>query len=328
MKKFIFLGYLILSVQVAQGQAQKLEIQLEEIGKNEGLFYEYFQGKTSFSINASPKKPFRIQSGAGKVKIIPGKSNRIEVDAEILILASNYKKAIKYLERDLRLSLKDRGEYFELLSNFNYQKETRRGESFNPFDFIKTPDRKVNLVISVPKKMKLKIVDNSGDLVLSYLHNDIDIDDGSGFIKIKHTTGNITINDRSGNIYLADINVKKGNHYVTINDASGNIEINDLKAELKIDDDSGDIYIQNVVGDVEVDDYSGALKMRDIDGNIQIKDTSGDISTKRVTGTATYTDGAGDIFISDMRSDVFVKHAGAGDVYLQNVEGNIRGDIE
>lgn len=327
MKRLILSCYLVLSIEVAYAQ-QSLQtpvIKLEEVGKSEGLFYEYFQGNAKLEMKVNKAKRFKMLTGAGKVVVKEGKGSKIYVDAEVLILASNYKKALKYLDRDLKLSLQDHGSYIELLSSFDYGQESRRGDRLNPLDFIKTPDRKVNLTVYVPRNLDLEVYDNSGDLEFSGLTNNLHIDDGSGYIKVRNVNGNLSIDDRSGNIYIGGLNKPGTSHKTVIDDASGSIELNNIYGNLTIQDDSGDIYAEQIVGNINIDDYSGELKIRDIKGDINIDDTSGDITTKGISGNATYSDGAGDIFISEVSQSVNILESGAGDVYIKNVKGTVKG---
>ena len=121
-------------------------------------------------------------------------------------------------------------------------------------------EAKIDLTVTVPKTLKVKINDGSGPIFVTDLSTSLEIEDDSGSIEIRKVTGNLSVLDGSGEIEIRDI--------------IGNIEIKD---------GSGPIRIERVRGNVRVTDASGSMTIRDIDGNLTIMDDSGAIEVNDVT---------------------------------------------
>jgi hypothetical protein len=126
---------------------------------------------------------------------------------------------------------------------------------------IKKIEARINISITVPSKLDVKITDGSGPIRVKDLEGNLEIDDDSGKIEIETIIGTVKINDGSGSIVIEDI-----------------------KGRVAVKDGSGFIEIYHVEGDVTVTDGSGYIKIRNIDGNITMTDDSGDIDIKKVFG--------------------------------------------
>jgi len=126
---------------------------------------------------------------------------------------------------------------------------------------MSSPNISIDLEIIVPQQMN------------------VEVDDGSGYLKVTDIAGSLQIDDGSGSIYISNI----GND-IQIDDGSGNIEISDAKGDVHIDDGSGLINIDRVTGDVSIDDGSGSIKINELAGRFKLLD-----------------DGSGSIFVNGKR---------------------------
>lgn len=327
MKKITLLAYLVLSVQIANGQlaTSQPDIDLQITDHYKGLFYDFYEGSITLESDINDANQFVLNTGVGDLIIKGAKGNKIMVKASIGILATNQKKAQKYVYEDMELSLENRGHYIELNSSFDYNSGQHR-DKINPISFIKSPARKIDLVVWVPKGVDVVVVDSSGDIIVNRLNNNMTIEDGTGDLKIQNSNGNIFIKDGPGDIILSELNTSRKNSTIKIEDSSGDIRIEDVKSFISVDDDAGDILLDGIVGNISVDDFSGDVRVRNVRGNLNIEDASGDINTKRITGNAVYNDAAGDITIADIGQDVTIVDSGTGDVYIRNVAGKVNRD--
>jgi hypothetical protein len=108
----------------------------------------------------------------------------------------------------------------------------------------------------------------------------IDIDDGSGELRMKNTVGKARIDDGSGAI---EIQNHRGD--LDIEDGSGSIDISGVVGDVYVDDGSGRTSITNVDGKVTVDDGSGSLRIENVTKGLVILDAgSGDLSTNKIAG--------------------------------------------
>ena len=160
----------------------------------------------------------------------------------------------------------------------------------------------LDLTLRVPDSLALFIDDGSGDVELETV-GAVDLDDGSGEIRIVGARGEIRIDDGSG-----DLRVENCQGDLRLDDGSGNIELRDIDGSVRIRDGSGEIEVLRVSRDVEVDDDgSGEIFVRTVDGSVTVD-----------------TDGSGGIEVEDVGGDFTVYHDGSGGIRYREVAGRVR----
>jgi hypothetical protein len=148
---------------------------------------------------------------------------------------------------------------------------------------MKKKEARINLSITVPGNMDVKITDASGPIRVKDFGGNLEIDDDSGKIEIETITGNVVVNDGSGGIVIEDI---KGR--VTVKDGSGFIEIYYVEGDVAVTDGSGDIKIRNVRGNITMVDASGDIDIKEVSGNVLINQAgSGELDIGLVGGKVT-----------------------------------------
>lgn len=193
-----------------------------------------------------------IDAGAGAL-VVTGASdtNRIVVTATINVPDQDEEDALKIIEKRLRLSLNESDGGARLEAFFE-----NSGWSWGD-----SPS--VDLDVRVPHGLELFVDDSSGSLEITDTQSKVEIDDGSGSIKVVGVTslviddgsGSIKVTDVAGDVEIEDgsgsITVEKIGGGVTIDDGSGGIDVNDVELDLVIvDDGSGSLNATNVRGDV------------------------------------------------------------------------------
>ena len=209
-----------------------------------------------------------IDAGAGDMVVsgVEG-SNEIVVVATIIVDTGDAEEAVTFIEERLRLDLVRDGDRAELKAGF--KPAWGWGE-----------DAAVDLDVRMPAQLALEI------------------DDGSGRVKVHGVSGAVRIDDGSGAIEVA---------------ASGDVDI---------DDGSGAISLENT-GSVKIDDGSGSITIVAAAGDVYVEDGSGTIDIRRVSGSVTVDDGSGDIEIDDVEQDVFIEEEGSGSLRYTNVRGTV-----
>ncbi|MEM8817539.1 MAG: DUF4097 family beta strand repeat-containing protein [Pseudomonadota bacterium] len=206
--------------------------------------------KRELSIETQGLDRLMIDAGAGRLEVrgVNG-SDRIVVDATILVFGADGDRALRYIEEEMRLTLEKNNGRAVLMAGFD------SGMGFN------NRSGAIQLEISVPKGLEL------------------DIDKGSGETVIEGTAANIRIDDGSGSLQIRDV----GN--LVVDDGSGSLRISDVSGDVEIDDGSGSIKVDRVTGSVTVDDGSGSVRVRDVGGDfIVIDDGSGSVNYSNVAG--------------------------------------------
>ncbi|MBW8185082.1 DUF4097 domain-containing protein [Shewanella nanhaiensis] len=163
------------------------------------------------------------------------------------------------------LTLEKRGDTARLVADFDSYKVS--GNS--PY---------IDLVVKVPAEMKMDIDDGSGSIKIQGSSADIDVKDGSGSMEIEGGK-NLNIEDGSGSITLSDVN---GN--ITLDDGSGSIEIMQVNGDVSVNDGSGSLSIEKVQGFVTIDDGSGSINVMDTKGLKIIEAGSGSLSFDNIDG--------------------------------------------
>jgi len=241
------------------------------------IFAEEYVEKKTLSLSSEGIEILNIDCGAGflKVKGIDGLKN-IEAQAEIIIKRVDKDEAEEIIEKYIKLSLEKKREKAFLEAEIDYS-----GSFFDRL-FGENPQVLINLTVNIPKGMSLNV------------------DDGSGFVDIRHVEGKVDLDDGSGEIYMEYI---KGD--VHVDDGSGELELVEIEGSVEIDDGSGELVLKNITGDVNIDDGSGELIAENINGNIRVEDGSGSIRIDGVDG------------------DVIILDNGSGSVSINNVSGKV-----
>jgi len=193
-----------------------------------------------------------IDAGAGSMDIkgIAGAS-AISVKAVIEISDTNVDEAMKIIERNMTLSLEQKGTVAHLKAWFEH--------GFLNFG---SDDGRIDIEVKVPQGIAVIIDDGSGSIDVVDLMADISIDDGSGSIDVSNVA------------------------HVKIDDGSGSIDVSHVSGDVSIIDGSGSINVRGVQGSVTIDDGSGSIKISDVEEDLIITgDGSGGLTYSDIRGT-------------------------------------------
>jgi DUF4097 and DUF4098 domain-containing protein YvlB len=213
-----------------------------------------FEKKERLSLSADGIDKLVIDCGSGYLDVTGDESLKsIEVEAEIIVKGKREKDIEDYVKDYVKLELKKQGSKAVLTSMFK-----------NQFPRINFRTRVINLTVRVPNNMGLEVDDGSGEVKIANIDGNVQIDDGSGEVLVRDIRGDVDIDDGSGTIDIKDVTGS-----VTVDDGSGTIRINDIRQNVKVSDGSGSIYIDNVIGDVIIkDDGSGGVNIQNVKGKI------------------------------------------------------------
>jgi hypothetical protein len=229
MRGFIVLAMFVVGFAQADGNGfpETRELSLEAVGLSELV----------------------IDAGAGSLTVTGvDEATAVTVVAIISVDTRDEAEARESIDRYLELTLERRGDEAILVSDFAWG----------------APAATVDLDVSVPVGMALKIDDGSGSTKVSNVRSDVRVEDGSGSISIINAAS-VNVDDGSGSILIEGAT---GDVYV--NDGSGSIEIRGVGGSVRIDDGSGSIDIHDVERDLIIENEgSGSLTYKDIRGNVE-----------------------------------------------------------
>jgi DUF4097 and DUF4098 domain-containing protein YvlB len=213
-----------------------------------------FEKTERLSLSADGIDKLVIDCGSGFLYVAGDESlSRIEVEAEIIVKGKSEKDIEEYVKDNVKLELKKQGTEAVLTSMFK-----------QPFPRINFQTRVINLTVRLPKNMGLEVDDGSGEMKIEHIDGNLQVDDGSGEIVVSDIRGNVDVDDGSGTLEIRDVTGS-----VTVDDGSGTIKINNIRENVKVSDGSGSIYIDGVVGDVVIkDDGSGSVSIKNVNGKV------------------------------------------------------------
>ncbi len=205
------------------------------------------------SLDADGIGELDIRAGAGSLDVtgVAGQHN-ILVKATIVVADADEDDAARIIAERMELSLEERDGKAVLTSDFDS-------------GFMGAgPNARIDLEVTVPASLPLKIDDGSGSIDVRDVLADVRIDDGSGSIDVENVA-NLRIDDGSGSI---DVERVAGD--VNVEDGSGSISVRGVSGSVTIDDGSGSIRVNDVEEDlIIVDDGSGGLKFSNVRGTVK-----------------------------------------------------------
>lgn len=211
-----------------------------------------YQEMKNLSLSAEGIEQLEIDCGAGFLKVQGIEDlKQIEVSAEIIVKGLSERREQKFIQKNITLTLKKRGGRAVLVSKIK-----------SSTSFFSLREKIINLTVNLPKNI------------------DLNVDDGSGWMRIENITGRLHIDDGSGEMHIEKI---EGN--VEIDDGSGDIDVRDISGDISIDDGSGAIYVKSIGGNVTLSDSSGSINVDGVDKDVEIRDDgSGSVRIKNVKG--------------------------------------------
>jgi hypothetical protein len=192
----------------------------------------------------------RADTGAGTLTII-GEQGRdiISVEADIYTIEKD----------EYTLTLERSGDKAKLVADVS-------NWSGNSWNIGGNNRQRIDLIVKMPARLALELDDGSGSVKITGLSNNIEVEDGSGSleidggnnINIDDGSGSLVVKNATGNVFIEDgsgsVTVKNTGGKVTIDDNSGGINIEGAGSLEIIDSGSGGVNIEGVLGSVEVDD--------------------------------------------------------------------------
>lgn len=129
----------------------------------------------------------------------------------------------------------------------------------------------------------------------------VDVDDSSGDVSLRGVTLG-RVDDGSGDLYARDTSGT-----VDLDDGSGDVRFQGHRGDVTVEDGSGDVRLTEIEGSIRVrSDGSGDLEMETVSGSVEVE-----------------SDGSGDIFAAQVAGDFRVRSAGSGEVRHRDVAGRV-----
>jgi len=119
----------------------------------------------------------------------------------------------------------------------------------------------IRIDIIIPKEQSVIIENKYGDVTLSDISGEISVDNTSGIIELKRSTGNAIINNRYAETFVRDFDGD-----LEIKSTSSAIELFDVNGNVKIEGSYKPINFKNIGGSLEIRTTSGDIFGQNVDG--------------------------------------------------------------
>jgi DUF4097 and DUF4098 domain-containing protein YvlB len=229
----------------------------------------------------------------GSVTVTPADTDRILVDVAKSITAADQASADE-LAKTFNYSIVEEAGRFRVISNYNRDENRRQGRRF-----------KTSLTIKVPKRSVLTVNNRYGEVEVSDIAGDQQIENGFGATLLSRING--------------AVDVKSRNDRVAVEDITG---------ATKISNQFGGVEARRISGNLEVEHRNGEVNVEEIKGNAQISNQFGSIEVTRVDGNATIENRFHYVKLEDVKGVIWVENRN-GNVevrFVQPPRNNIRVD--
>lgn len=203
----------------------------------------------------------RVEAGAGTLRV-EGRDGLAEVRARGIARATS-----RRLLEQIRLTVTRSGD--DVLVRAEMPEDLDEGQYAG-----------LDLVVELPKTIAVRISDGSGDAEIRSVKS-LDIQDGSGGLRVNDIGGPLMVEDGSGELRIVDV---RGD--VELEDGSGSIELHQVRGSVVVDDGSGSLDVSDVTGTVRVRSKgSGSVEAVRVGGDFVVeRRTSGSVDYREVKG--------------------------------------------
>lgn len=165
----------------------------------------------------------------------------------------------------------------------------------------------------------VRAIASSGDVHLSDIKGNVDVNSSFGDLNISHVTGDVIAVASSGNFFGTDFGGK-----TDIHSDFGDILLNDIGGSLKADANSGNIVIDSAnVSSCVITSNFGDVTLSEIHAPSMILSVnSGNLMAKTIVAPMVVDSNFGNAEVSDMTGDLVLR-GNSGDITINKISGNI-----
>jgi len=291
----VFLVFLIMFGMAATGASRVnwgfIDIDPgDDWGDGLGIFGNRYDFTESFATPMPTGKQVRVLSSRGDITITPSPDDQAHVLVHKYIRGHSQEEANQF-NNATHAKFDQQGSVWLL---------DLTGGSFSQGRF--------NLEVQVPPKYTVSLTNRRGDIHVSQIQADVDVETSHGDVDVEQIKGNAQLRAHRG-----DVKAKSVTGNVTVDGDVGDSTISDVGGTLT--------FTGSYTGDIQLSHVSSQIKFNSIRTDLQLAKLDGDLSMDR----------------SDLKADSvagpFVLRTDAKDVHIEKVTGDVRidnrrGDIE
>lgn len=253
------------------------------------------------SYTVSQGQELLIDVSAADIQVEPGTSDEVSLTLIMSIQSASEEEAEKAFEQMNPQFIQDDAGVKLIL------KPKKRGVFFGLFDGDR-PSAKI--LATCPASFDLNLDTGSGKIRITSVDGDHVLDTGSGSIHIANMAGNISADTGSGSIRAENISGE-----LLADTGSGSVDVENLDGDLIADTGSGSINARNVVGSFVGDTGSGSIRVSGVLQSFKADTGSGNIhivSSSEISADSTADAGSGSIEVVLPTESAFHLQASTG----------------
>lgn len=273
-----------------------------------GFFGTRYDFTENFATAMPAGKEVRILSGQGDITITPSPDDQAHVFVH------------KYVRRDSQ----DEANQF---NNATHPKFEQQGSVWL-LDLTggTFPEGRFNLEVQVPSQYAVSLVSRQGDVHVSRMQADIDLDTNHGDINVEQIKGNVVLHAHHGDVTAKNVsgNVNLDGNIddstfadiggtLTLTGSYSDIDLSHIASQVKFNSSRTDLQMAKLDGQLTMD--HGDLKANSVAGPFVLRTEAKDVTLENITG---------DVLIADRRGDIQVQSASPlGNVDISTTGGEI-----
>lgn len=271
--------------------------------------------------------PLRLANLAGRIDVLPGPGKDVTVEATIHAEGASRAETAKLLSemkwvegRDkkgrpewaLSYSLdhyhsfhyprpdqRENGGFWSMFFDWNQSVTTYRGERVKIVSHRSSsaPTLYAQVRVYMPAGATLAVKNAVGLVQGGELTGNLEIDTGSGDVRLAGLAGSLTIDT-----------------------GSGDVKVGTVRGQSSIDTGSGDVVVAKLIGNGSVNTGSGDVMVESLSaGKLAVDTGSGDVAVKNgVVSSLAADTGSGDVHVLGVELEDLAADTGSGDVTIQS----------
>ncbi|HEY6971926.1 MAG TPA: DUF4097 family beta strand repeat-containing protein [Candidatus Angelobacter sp.] len=254
-----------------------------------GVFGNRYEFTQNFATPMPAGTQVRVLSTRGDITITPSPDN----------------EAHAFIHKFMRGHSQDEANQFNNATQAKFEQQgsvwvlDMTGGSFRPGRF--------NMELQLPPKYAVSLVDNRGDVRISQIQSDIEVETSHGDITAEQIKGNALLRAHHG-----DVSAKSVNGNLNVDGDVGDSTVSDVGGTLTFTGSySGDIQLSRIGGEVRFTSIRTDLQLAKLDGDLSMD--RGDLKGSSITGPFTVRTETKDISLENI----------TGDIHIQDRRGDI-----
>jgi DUF4097 and DUF4098 domain-containing protein YvlB len=268
-----------------------------------------YQFTEHYEKDVPPGSSIEIINRFGSVNVTPADTDRIVVDVSKSITAADQESADE-LARTFNYSIVEEAGRYRVISNYNRDENRNHGRRF-----------KTSLTIRVPKRSAVSVNNRYGEVEVSDLAGDQQVENGFGATLLSRINGAVDIKSRNDRVAVEDITGA-----AKISSQFGNVEARRVSGNLDLEHRNGDVNVEEIKGDARISNQFGSITATTIGGSLTVNARMTGVEATHVGGNATVETQFHYVKLEDVKGVIFVENRN-GNVevrFVQPPRNNVR----